>query len=174
MPVHVAVLVVVGGLPATGKSTTAEHLARHIRALTRGPNRAGDRRHLATSHPVGIAGYAVAYALAAERLGLGLAVVLECVNPVAVTRDSWVETATAACAPIVEVETVCSDAVEHRRRVESRLTDVAGLVKPTWPQVVARGYEPWRRPHIVIDTALTSVKDAVELIAAEVLARRRL
>lgn len=32
MPVHVAVLVVVGGLPATGKSTTAEHLARHIRA----------------------------------------------------------------------------------------------------------------------------------------------
>jgi predicted kinase len=123
---------------------------------------------------VGIAGYAVAYALAAERLGLGLAVVLECVNPVAVTRDSWVETATAACAPIVEVETVCSDAVEHRRRVESRLTDVAGLVKPTWPQVVARGYEPWRRPHIVIDTALTSVKDAVELIAAEVLARRRL
>ena len=47
--------------------------------------------------------------IAAEQLELGLDVIVECVNPVAVTRDGWVGTATAARAAVVEVELRCSD-----------------------------------------------------------------
>src|SRR5918911_2452620 len=94
------VLVVVGGLPATGKSTIAGHLARLVGA----PYLRVDRiehaivAYSTLEHPVGVAGYAVAYALTSEQLGLGLDVVVECVNPIALTRDSWVATAAGAGA----------------------------------------------------------------------------
>lgn len=64
--------------------------------------------------------------MADEQLSLGLDVIVDCVNPLALTRDSWVSTAQGARAAIVEVEVVCSDPVEHRRRVETRVSDVEG------------------------------------------------
>jgi predicted kinase len=86
-----SVLTVVGGLPATGKSTLAALLA----AQTRTPYLRVDRIEQAVVdwttlvHPVGPVGYAVAHALVAEQLGLGLDVIVECVNPSAITRDGW-------------------------------------------------------------------------------------
>lgn len=164
------VLVVISGLPATGKSTIATLLATRLRA----PYLRVDRIEQAVvawsslTHPAGAVGYAVAYALAGEQLSLGLDVIVECVNPIALTRDTWVSTSQAADAAIVEVEVVCSDSHEHRRRVETRASDVEGLVKPTWDEVTRREYHPWSRPHLVIDTAHTSAEDAAERIATAV------
>jgi len=73
---------------------------------------------------------------AREQLELGLDVIVECVNPIAVTRDSWLRTAAEAGAAILEVEVACSDESEHRRRVETRTSDVEGLLKPTWTAVL--------------------------------------
>lgn len=168
------VLVVIGGLPGSGKSTVATALARN----TSTPYVRVDRIEQAVvdwtslDHPVGPVGYAVAHALADEQLRLGLDVIVECVNPIAVTREAWPVTAEAAGAGLVEVEVVCSDPVEHRRRVEERATDVTGLVKPTWAEVLARDYEPWDRRRVLVDTAATSVAAAVRQIAAAVDARR--
>src|SRR4051794_3846867 len=169
------VLVVVGGLPGTGKSTVAQHLARVIHA----PYFRVDRIEHAIvaysplEHPVGAAGYAVAYALAGEQLTLGLDVIVECVNPIPLTRDSWVATAAGADAAIVEVEVICSDRDEHRRRVVTRETDVQGLVKPTWEDVLGREYHSWTRPHLVIDSSSTRPDEAAQRIAADVVAARR-
>jgi predicted kinase len=170
----VPVLVVVGGLPGSGKSTISERLAGVIGA----PYLRVDRieqaivAYSSLTHPVGIAGYAVAYALAAEQLALGLDVIVECVNPIAATRDAWLSTATGADAGCVEVEVVCSDRAEHRRRVETRASDVDGLVKPTWEDVVGREYETWNRPHLVIDSARTPAPEAVTRVADEVKSAR--
>ena len=49
---------------------------------------------------------------------------------------------------------------EHRRRVESRIADIPGLVLPTWRQVLERRYEPWKTAH-VIDTAGRRLEDTV-------------
>jgi adenylylsulfate kinase-like enzyme len=161
-------------LPATGKSTIASSLARR----TGTPYLRVDRIEQAIvawsglSHPVGPVGYAVAHELAGEQLSLGLDVIVECVNPIALTRDSWVRTAEAAHAGIVEVELTCSDGAEHKRRVLTRPSDVGGLIKPTWPEVTGRDYEAWSRPHLIVDSATTKVSDAVELITAEVAAAR--
>ena len=169
------VLVVVGGLPAAGKSTVSDRLARLIRA----PYLRVDRVEQAVvaysslEHPIGAAGYAVAYALASEQLALGLDVIVECVNPIAVTRDSWVATAAEAGAGIVEVEVVCSDLDEHRRRVLTRGSDVEGLVKPTWDDVLGRKYHPWTRPHLIIDTSSTPPDEAAQRIAADIAAVRQ-
>lgn len=74
-------------------------------------------------------------------------------NPLRVTRDAWRAVADAAGARLVDVEVVCSDAAEHRRRVETRASDVAGLVPPTWAAVLGRAYDAWDRPPLVVDTA---------------------
>lgn len=170
-----AVLVVIGGLPATGKSTIAVAVAR----TTAIPYIRVDRIEQAIvawsplSHPVGPVGYAVAHQLALEQLLLGLDVVVECVNPVALTRDAWASTATTGGAGLLEVEVSCSDRAEHRRRVESRASDVDGLVKPTWAEVVDRDYEPWSRTPLRLDTATTSVDVAAEQVTSALRAARR-
>ena len=165
-----SVLVVVGGLPGTGKSTIASCLARRIK----GPYLRVDRIEQAIvdwsslTHPVGPVGYAVAHQLAAEQLALGLDVVVECVNPVALTRDAWLETGRSSEAVVLEIELICSDAAEHKRRVETRLSDVEGLIKPAWKDVLGREYEPWSRPHLVLDTASMTAGKAVGRIAMEI------
>ena len=169
-----SVLVVIGGLPATGKSTIATALARR----TATPYVRVDRIEQAIvtwsslSHPLGPVGYAVAYELAEEQLQLGLDVIVECVNPVAVTRDGWLDMAATAGAVPIEVEVICSDEAEHRRRVETRVPDVDGLSKPTWLAVLKREYEPWNRERLVIDTATTFPESAVDKIAAQMVSAR--
>ena len=168
------VLVVVGGLPATGKSTVATALARRTSA----PYLRVDRIEQAIvawstlSHPVGPVGYAVAHAVAGEQLELGLDVIVECVNPTALTRDAWVETAEAAGAELVEVEVICSDTDEHRRRSEVRSSDVEGLLKPTWTAILEREYEPWLRRPLIVDTATTAPDSAANTIASRMASAR--
>jgi len=149
------VLIVLGGLPGTGKTTLARLLAArigavHVRVDT--IEQAIVRSGLA-QHPVGPVGYVVGYALAEEHMRQRLTVIAESVNPLGVTRDAWRATATGAGVPVLEVEVVCSDPAEHRRRVTSRSVDIPDLPLPEWQQVINRDYEPWDREHVVIDTA---------------------
>lgn len=157
-------LIVLGGLPGTGKTTLARLLAArlgavHLRVDT--IEQALVRSGL-TRHPVGPAGYVVGYALAGDHLRQGLTVIAESVNPLCVTRDAWREAAVRADVPVVEVEVCCSDPVEHRRRVTSRSADIANLPLPDWRQIVEREYEPWDREHIVVDTAGQTPAESLE------------
>ncbi|MEU6591095.1 AAA family ATPase [Streptomyces sp. NPDC046881] len=174
-------LIVLGGLPATGKTTLARLLAArtgavHLRVDTieQALVRAG-----VAGHPVGPAGYVVGYALAEEQLRQGLRVIAESVNPLAVTRDAWRGTAVRAGVPVVEAEVVCSDRAEHRRRVRTRTVDVPGLPLPGWAEVTGRRYEPWNRAHVVVDTAGRPPEEALAPLlaalapAADLRARRR-
>ena len=156
-------LVVFGGLPGTGKTTIARQVADRLGAtwLRIDTIEQALRSSLALGEDVGPAGYAVACAVCETNLKLGRVVVADCVNPLEITRAAWRDAAARAGAPIIEVEIVCSDEAEHRRRVESREIDIPGLVPPTWAAVVARDYEPWSEPAMVIDTAHTTAGEAV-------------
>jgi hypothetical protein len=59
---------------------------------------------------------------------------------------------------------MCSDVDEHRRRVESRVSDIPGHRLPTWDEVMSREYVPWNREHIVLDTAANSLNENVEMV----------
>jgi predicted kinase len=159
-------LIVFGGLPGTGKSTIAALLAKRLRAAyIRIDTIEQALRDCGTlADDVLTEGYAVGYRMAEDNLRAGGMVIADSVNPLAVTRDAWLAVATRVGAPALEVELVCSDADEHRRRVETRIADVPGLTLPTWDAVLHRDYEPWDRPHVVLDTAACSAEASVAML----------
>ncbi|WP_440531466.1 AAA family ATPase [Variovorax sp. YR566] len=159
-------LIVLGGLPGSGKTTIAREIAAlvpcvylRIDAIEQALRSAG-----VLAGDVGPGGYVVAYELARSNLSLGQTIVADCVNPLPVTREAWHAVAADTSSRIVEVEIVCSDIPEHRRRVEQRSIDVPGLVPTTWAAVQQRDYEPWTTQRLVIDTAFLGAREAAEVI----------
>ena len=162
-------LVIFAGLPGTGKSTLANELARRIGAtyLRIDSIEQVMRDSSLAIHPAEDAGYVVGYAVAEDNLGLGRTVVADSVNPIELSRTAWLSVAERAGCKGIEVEIVCSDEAEHRKRVESRSVDISGLRLPSWQDVLDRQYRSWDRDHIVIDTAGKSVNQCVdELLSA--------
>ena len=158
-------LVIFSGLPGTGKTKIARALAKEIGAV-----------HLRIDTieqalrdkglTVVDGGYRVAYAVAEDNLRLGLTVIADSVNPIQLTRDAWHAVANRAGTAFLDVELICSDKAEHRRRVEQRQADIAGHNLPTWIDVEAREYDRWDRDRVVIDTAIATPGDAVTSICA--------
>ncbi len=154
-------LYIIGGLPGTGKSTLAQRLARMQQAMHLRIDTIEQSLREAGCLIKGPEGYVVAYRMAADNLRLGLQVVADSVNPLQVTRVAWREVAMQTGVPFLEIEVICSNEVEHRARIETRATDIAGLQLPTWAEVVGREYEPWDAAHLVIDTAGQTVEQSV-------------
>ena len=165
-------LVVIGGLPGTGKTTIARRLAARRAAIYLRIDVIEQAIRMAgvLAGDVGPAGYFVANALAASNLANGLTVIADCVNPVRESREGWRTTAADAQTRILEVEIVCSDPAEHRRRVETRETDIKGLILPPWHEVLKRDYAPWEEPHLVIDTASVTAEEAIATIERQMAA----
>jgi predicted kinase len=149
-------LIVFGGLPGTGKTTIARELTRRLAASYLRIDTIEQRLREA-GLAVDATGYVIANALAAENLLIGRPVVADCVNPVAASRNGWRETANRCAARLIEIELICSDVAEHRRRVESRSVALSGHKQPTWDDVVNRDCEPWDRDRLVLDTATDTV-----------------
>ena len=144
----------------------ARELARQIGAmhLRIDSIEQGLRDSGAITEPLNDVGYRIGYAIAEDNLRIGRTVVADSVNPLACTRDAWVEVAKRARVNAVEIEVKCSDLNEHRRRVETRASDISGFRLPTWEEVLSREYQPWNREHLVIDTADCTVDKSVRVI----------
>lgn len=153
-------LIVFAGLPGSGKSTLARELARRLGSVWLRIDTI-ETAIADEATPITDEGYRAAYALAEDNLRLGLDVVGDSVNPWTETRDAWRDVGLRAGAEVLEVEVICSDPAEHRRRVEERAVDVPGLAPPTWQEVIDRDYRPWTRDRLVIDTAGRDVEACV-------------
>jgi predicted kinase len=155
------VLIILGGLPGTGKTAIARELARQLKAVYLRIDSIEQeiRNSGLVTGPINDAGYRVAYALAEDNLSLGQVVIADSVNPIQITRDAWLSVAHRAHAKALEVEVICSDARQHRHRVETRVSDIRGLNPPSWQEILGRQYDPWNRPHIVIDTATRTASE---------------
>ena len=157
-------LVVIGGLPGVGKTTIGRALSARIGATYLRIDVI--EQALRAAGPVGAMGYVVGMAVAESNLATGQTVIADCVNPVRESRRGWREAAMRAGAGLIEVEVICSDVVEHRRRIEERRSDIDGLIVPDWQAVVEREYAAWDEKRLVIDTARYQVEDAVEAVLA--------
>jgi predicted kinase len=110
------------------------------------------------------AGYRICYAVAEDNLRLARLVIGDSVNALAVTRAAWKAVANRAETWLFEIEVVCTNTQEHRRRVETRSSDIRGHRPPTWEQVQAREYEPRSDVDLVVDTGTNTVEESVAII----------
>jgi predicted kinase len=118
-------------------------------------------------------GYRLSYRIAADNLLAGNDVVADCCNPWELTRAEWEGVACGPSARFENIEIVCSEPSEHRRRVESRESDIPGFKLPDWENVQARQYEAWTRPVIRIETAGRAEADCLDELLRRIDGERR-
>ena len=176
-------LTVVGGLPAVGKTAVCRELLR-LQSISQSPGRfptwlridsieqaLRDSGEMAPGMPGG-AGYYAAAAVAGDVLASGGEVLVECVNPLPLTRRLWEETASVLGWRFLAVEIVCSDAAEHRRRARQRVGDIEGLKLPDWQEIEHRDYAPWPEADLRLDTARLTVAEAAQAIVNDAIRGR--
>jgi predicted kinase len=146
-------LYIFAGLPGSGKSTLSQLVAQRVGAAYLRIDTIEQGLRTLCSFDVQGEGYRLAYRIASDNLRVGLSVVADSCNPIELTRREWEQVARDAGAGFVNIEVICSDAREHRARVESRVAEVAGLALPTWDEVENREYHDWRVERVIVDTS---------------------
>lgn len=152
-------LLIFSGLPGSGKSTVARLVARALGATYVRIDTIEQGLRELCSFDVQEEGYGLAYRIATDNLSLGQTVVADSCNPIELSRREWEEVARDAGVPFANIEIVCTDAAQHRARVESRRPEVAGLRLPTWTDVQEREYHAWTVTRLVIDTSSRTAKE---------------
>jgi len=162
------ILFIFSGLPATGKSTLSQFLAKeYVAAYLRIDTIEQGLRDLCRFDVQG-EGYRLAYRIAADNLKIGLNVVADSCNPITLTREEWQQVAVKNDSCFVNIEIICSDKDEHRKRVETRMSQVENLLLPCWEEVENREYHPWKSSRMIIDTAGKSVPESQQELLTKV------
>ncbi|MEO0391636.1 MAG: AAA family ATPase [Pseudomonadota bacterium] len=173
MTTAVPVLIVMAGLPGTGKTTLAKVLAVRLQAcyLRIDTIEQALMRSTPAIDQVSDAGYLAAYALAADNLRPGSVVIADSVNPITLTREDWQAVGDRAGARTLNLALICSDKAQHRARVERRVADIPGHQMPSWQDVENREYEPWTKDalnadHLVLDTTTMTTQACCDAVMA--------
>jgi predicted kinase len=142
------VLIVISGLPGTGKSAVAATLAARLGAAHLSIDPLEDAllgAGLPRSWETGVAAYEAARVMAEQNLALGASVVVDAVNDSEPARETWRVAAANAGTALVFVLLTLDDEAEHRRRLEGRSRNLTHVPEPSWDDVRARAaaYAPW-------------------------------
>ncbi|WP_339722808.1 AAA family ATPase [uncultured Paraglaciecola sp.] len=146
-------LYIFGGLPATGKTEISRYLAATVSAAYIRIDTIEQQLREQGFINLYDEAYQLAFLVALDNLKNGISVVADSTNPVKESRQAWVKVAKQAQTSFTEIEIICSDKQEHRKRVETRITDIPKLLLPDWESVISRDYQKWLSPDIVLDTA---------------------
>jgi predicted kinase len=149
------VLIVLSGLPVTGKSAIADAVGRARRLPVLSVDlieSAIIQADIEQGFETGLAPYLVAEALADGFIAAGLDVVIDAVNSTEYARDLWRELALKHDTQLRTIVCILSDPAIHRARLASRERGFA-RGEPTLDDVEERRSEwtAWPEPHLTLD-----------------------
>jgi len=153
-------LIVFSGLPATGKSSVAEAVARESGIpLFAKDWLAATLKHLGIGYSesgssiLGQAGYELLATLAQQQLRLGQSAILDSVLSWESTRHCWRKIAAGYGAEWYVIECICSDEVLHRMLLADRRYNIPGWQELVWAEVerVRAYYKPWNEERLILD-----------------------
>ena len=161
-------LLLISGLPGSGKSTVAESLAAKLSIPLFSVDQIESsiiKSGLKRSFETGLAAYVVTETLAGEQLKLGMSVVIDAVSPVQEARDMWHNLVHMQNATLIIIECVLEKEL-HKKRIESRRRNMFGIPEVTWDDVENRRkiYLPWKEERLVLDTSSTHEKNVQEAL----------
>lgn len=159
MTTNAPILFILSGLPASGKSTLSKGIAKAYNAIYLRIDTIEQRLRDVCYIQVQEEGYKLAHSIASDNLRLGLSVVADSCNLVSLSRADWEAVATANGCAFINIEVVCSDKEEHRKRAETRKVEIENHQLPDWKAIENRECHPWHRKRIQIDTAGKSIED---------------
>jgi predicted kinase len=159
-------LIAFSGLPGVGKTTIARDLARGLEALYLRVDsiEAALKNSSLRIHPAEDAGYQALIAIARDNLANCLTVIADTVNPLQITRNWFARVVLECKSNLLNVEVVCSDVEEHRRRVENRIDQTQDHDLPTWEHVQNREFDVWTEHRLIVDTCRLSVAECIAKI----------
>ena len=170
-------LIVLSGLPATGKTDLAAAVARELGAVLLSVDPVDSALAAEGVRETGSAGraaYAVVGAMAEQNLALGTTVVVDAVNAVGDAKTFWIELSRRTGARLLAIEMILSDRNVHRERLSGRVRELA-IAEPTWEAVVLRRDEwvAWPFAPLVVDSVepfdlnVARVLEAARTVIAE-------
>jgi len=156
------ILFILSGLPASGKSTLSKLIVKEYGAVYLRIDTIEQGLRDLCNFEVQGEGYRLSYRIAGDNLKLGQNVVSDSCNPLNITRKEWEKVAKENDSIFINIEVLCSDKEEHRKRLEARNSEVKGLKLPAWKDIENREYHSWESERIIIDTANKSIKESFE------------
>jgi predicted kinase len=151
-PARIATLVLMRGLPGTGRGDLATRLAReHGWALLTKDAVTHSLAEVEVAHK--LAAYTVMFGLAGLNLSNGMSVVLDAAFSLPRTRTQARKVAQAHGASFAAISCLCSDTDRWRRQLAMKPPPVEGWASPVFvsPEHIQKRYYPWRGPHLPLD-----------------------
>jgi predicted kinase len=154
------ILFALSGLPASGKSTLSKFVAKKYNAIYLRVDTIEQGLKDLFNIEVQTEGYCLAYRIATDNLKLGLNIIADSCNPVDITRKEWERIAQSTNSDFINIEIICSDEKEHKKRSELRVSEIENLKSPNWDKIISLEYHKWEKERIVIDTAHKTVEES--------------
>ena len=154
------ILFILSGLPASGKSTLSKLIVKEYGAVYLRIDTIEQGLRDLCDFEVQGEGYRLSYRIAGDNLKLGQNVVSDSCNPLNLTRKEWEKVAKENDSIFINIEVLCSDKEEHRKRLEARNSEVKGLKLSTWKDIENRECHSWESERIIIDTTNKSIKES--------------
>ena len=148
-------IIIVGGLPGTGKTTISKRFSESIGA----PVYTKDELEavivkggLSNFENLRGVGYELLKTISLNNLNQGISSILDCIFPEHRVTAYWQQ---IISKPIKYIECICPDETLHRTRLEARRRGIDGWYELTWEQVqeIKKQYQPFQESRLILNLA---------------------